>query len=83
MVVPGDKLKLEVKIIKKKGSTILSIQEQKAMEATYGEEISKNVKYYNLCENTVDKIWKYYYHMLTRYENKRKEMKNSELCRKN
>ena len=32
------------KIIKKKGSTILSIQEQKAMEATYGEEISKNVK---------------------------------------
>lgn len=32
------------KVIKKKGSTILSIQEQKAMEATYGEdEIQKDV----------------------------------------
>ncbi len=33
------------KVIKKKGSTILSIQEQKAMEATYGEDgIDKDVK---------------------------------------
>lgn len=32
------------KVIKKKGSTILSLQEQKAMEATYGEdEIQKDV----------------------------------------
>lgn len=32
------------KVIKKKGSTILSLQEQKAMEATYGEdEVQKNV----------------------------------------
>ncbi len=29
------------KVIKKKGSTILSLQEQKAMEATYGEDIPK------------------------------------------
>ena len=33
------------KVIKKKGSTILSIQEQKAMEATYGEDgIDKDIK---------------------------------------
>lgn len=33
------------KVIKKKGSTILSIQEQKAMEATYGEDgINKDIK---------------------------------------
>lgn len=33
------------KVIKKKGSTILSIQEQKAMEATYGEtEIQKDIR---------------------------------------
>lgn len=33
------------KVIKKKGSTILSIQEQKAMEATYGEdEVQKDIK---------------------------------------